>query len=437
MSNDSDDVSSSVPQREEVLGVLRQGRRGSWIRRWLVGGALLGVIVAALYAWRSQAAEPHALQFTSVPVRRGSIEETVTATGTLSPVGAVELGAEVTGKLTKVAVDVNDAVKEGQVLAEIDPDQLSARVEEARAQLQSALANHTSAKASLDEAEVKERRVGALFGRQLASAEELETAHATTARAAASVAAASAQITVARASLASAETALSRAIIVAPISGVVLARNVEPGQTVTAGFQTPVLFTLARDLNQLELNVEVDEADIGKVHEGQMATFSVDAYPEKRFESRLVKLHNLPTSTEGSSAVVTYAAVLTVQNQERLLRPGMTATATITTRTIKDALLVPNGALRFEPPPRSGNGRPSFFPFPGFGRRRPPRPEGGAAEVDSTADRVYIKQGAVPRPVAVHVVGSDGINSAVTPRQGPDALPVGAELILGVMGESQ
>jgi HlyD family secretion protein len=332
--------------------------------RWILALVLLASAAFGYVFWQRRAAEPKPLQFSSAKVTRGTLEETVTATGTLSPVDQVDLGAEVTGRLVKVNVDVNDEVEAGQVLAEIDPEQLRARVQESQAQLNSALANDQSVKASLAEAELKTSRLKALFDRGLASAEELETAEAALARAKASVATAKAQITVARAGLTSTQTSQAKATIVAPISGIVLVRAVEPGQTVTAGFQTPVLFTLARDLSQLELTVEVDEADIGKVQEGQVAKFVVDAYPERTFESKLIKLHSMPTTT--TTTVVTYAAVLIVDNKERLLRPGMTATATITTRTLSNELLVPNAALRFQPPrPESAR---DFSPFFGMGR---------------------------------------------------------------------
>src|SRR5690606_28957426 len=251
--------SPSSIRRDEVLAVVNSGRsRRRWGRLALGLGMAGGVAAACLY-WRGQGWAEPTIRFVTVPAKVGSLRETVTATGTLSPMDAVELGAEVTGRLTRVLVDVNDRVEEGQVLAEIDPEQLSARVQEARAQLGSAQASIASARATLAETELKASRVRALGERGLVSNEEVETTEAALARAQASVASAAAQITVARAGLASAETALQKATIRAPIAGIVLMRAVEPGQTVTAGFQTPVLFTLARDLTTLELNVEVDE----------------------------------------------------------------------------------------------------------------------------------------------------------------------------------
>ncbi|HEY6729343.1 MAG TPA: efflux RND transporter periplasmic adaptor subunit [Polyangiaceae bacterium] len=407
------------PRKEDVLRLVNSGRTQRKLGGLLLLGVVLALAGAGLWHWRREASTPPVVRFATVPAKVGDLAETVTATGTLSPVDAVELGAEVTGRLTRVLVDVNDSVEAGQVLAEIDPEQLSARVQEARAQLGSAQANIASAKATLAEAELKAARVRALGDRQLASREEVETAEATLERAKAAVSSANAQITVARAGLSSSETSLQKAIIRAPIAGIVLMRAVEPGQTVTAGFQTPVLFTLARDLTSLELDVEVDEADIGKVKEGQTATFVVDAYPDRVFESKLTQLHNMP---KAEATVVTYAAELSVDNRDLLLRPGMTATATIVTRKLQKQLLVENRALRFEPPDTGSGGgsQRSFMPLPGF--RSGPRGGGGPRPSASSAgaspaqgDRVFVERAPGQlKKTQVSVIATDGLKSAVT-----------------------
>jgi HlyD family secretion protein len=391
---------------------------------------LLGGV--AFFFWQQRASEPVPIQWQTAPITRGTLHETVTATGTLNPVDAVELGAEVSGKVTQVNVDVNDPVKAGQVLAEIDPEQLKARVQESRASLSSALASRDSAKASLAESELTAARLQALFDRGLASSQELENAQAAAARAKASVASAEAQITVARAGLSSAHTALGKAVILAPIDGIVLARSVEPGQTLASGFQTPVLFTLGRDLSELELAVEVDEADIGKVSEGQTASFTVDAFPNRNFDAKLVKLYSLPTQSTGSTTtVVTYSARLTVSNAERLLRPGLTATATITTRTLDDVSLVPNVALRFSPPRDEGGRGPGFLRF-FSGRSGPPKRSEGAGRptLPKNAERIWVPAGPTPRAVGVEVIGSDGIDSAIRPLREGDEL--GSQAIVDV-----
>jgi HlyD family secretion protein len=316
-------------------------------------------------------------------------------------------------------------VEAGQVMAEIDPEQLAARVRESQAQLESANANQVSARVNLAEAKLKAERVAALFAQGLSSGDENDTAKAALDRADAGLAVASAQTTVARANLSSAKSQLSHAVIKAPIAGIVLSRAIEPGQTVTAGFQTPVLFTLARDLSKLELTVEVDEADIAKVREEQTATFNVDAYPGRTFASKVLKLHNLP---KAGATVVTYTALLSVDNEDRSLRPGMTATASIITNRLSDVLLVDNAALRFEPPraagPRRGGG---FLPIPGFGR--PPggggrNPASGAAGGGNAArgpgsgDRIFLADGSgAPRRVPVEVLATDGTKTAIAPRK--------------------
>lgn len=362
--------------------------------------------------------------YVTAPVERGDLRETVTATGTLSPVDSVEVGSEVTGRVTKVTVDINAQVKKDQVLVEIDTEQLLSRVDESQAQLRSAQAAQANATATIKEAEAKAVRAKEMHGRGLISDQDLETAEAALDRAKASLSSSNAQITVAAASVKSAKTSLGKAIIRAPMDGIVLARTVEVGQTLTAGFQTPVLFTIARGLEQMQLQIDVDEADVGRVHEGLTATFVVDAYPKRTFRSTLVKLSNLP---KAETTVVTYQATLTVENPEHLLKPGMTATATIVTSEEKDVLSVPNAALRFEPPAAEGSAKPAApgLPLPGLGgsmrgmgmRQRTPRPD-GSAQPGGGGERVrrqhvyVLKQGVLTK-VPVEVGATDGRRTAV------------------------
>ncbi len=381
--------------------------------------AVLGIValVGGTFAWE-RAHAPKPPSYVTAPLARGELVQTVTAVGTLAPVDAVDLGAEVTGRLVRVLVDVNDSVRTGQIMAEIDPEQLQARVRESEAQLESASANQVSARVSLAEARVRAERVAALHQQGLATGDENDTARAALDRAQAALGVATAQTTVAKANLASARTQLSRAVIRAPIDGIVLSRAVEPGQTVTAGFQTPVLFTLARDLSKLELSVEVDEADIAKVREGQSASFNVDAYPGRTFPSRVLKLHNLP---KAGATVVTYTALLSVDNEDRSLRPGMTATAAIVSDRLSDVWLVDNAALRFEPPRAPGQRR-GFLPLPGFGGPRGGRRGAGgpgAAEDARADEHIYLSEAGSARRVPVQVLATDGTRSAIAPRGGP------------------
>lgn len=425
-------VASNNSGDPEVLNKIGRGRprRSRWIVRVMLI-ALACAALAGLIVWRRSTSAPDETRYVTAPVQFGSLRETVTATGTLSPLDSVEVGAEVTGRVTKVTVDLNDRVALGQVLVEIDTEQLEARVEESQAQLQNALASRRNAEATTKEAEAKALRTRELHKRGLASDQDLEAADAALDRAKASSSAASAQIVVAQAGLKSAKTSLGKAIVRSPIDGIVLARSIEEGQTVTAGFQTPVLFTLARDLSQMELKVDIDEADIGKVREGQSATFVVDAYPGRSFASKVLRLSNLPKT---GTTVVTYQALLSVDNGERVLRPGMTATATVVTSERKDVLSVPNAALRFQPPaePRTAARPPMPFGAPvGMGRRMggpgSARPA-ASAERAAPVDQVWTVTAGALEPVPVRVGASDGRRSEIESAQ----LRAGSQVVVDI-----
>ncbi len=401
----------------DVLQKVRPASRHP-ARRWIVLVVVLVLLVGGFFGYRSMAAgkKPTGANYVTAAIERGDLKETVTATGTLNPVDSVEIGAEVSGRVVKVSFDVNDLVKEGDVLCEIDPETLQARVDQSNAGMTSARAAYSSAKATLDDADVKVKRARDMYAKGLLSSQDLETAEATYAKAKAALSSARAQEVSARADLKTSNTQLSKTIIRSPISGIVLDRTVEPGQTVTSGLQTPVLFTLARDLTKLELDVDVDEADVGRVQQGQVATFEVDAYPDKEFAAKLTKLHSMPKT---ATNVVTYTAELSVDNGERLLRPGMTATASIVTSERKDVLVVPNAALRFEPPKSSGGrgGPMRMLPFLG-GKRGGAKPAGSAAvPIDPTAPTVYILKDGRARRIQVKTGATDGTKTEVTAKQ--------------------
>jgi HlyD family secretion protein len=426
------------PEVIEKLGIGRPKHAKRWIVR-VVLLALVGATVAGIRYFRQQAELEKQPTYVTAPAQRGDLRETVTATGTLSPLDSVEVGAEVTGRVTRVLVDINDSVKKDQVLVEIDTEQLQARVDESEAQLRSARASQANATATVKEAESKAVRAREMHRRGLISDQDLESAEATLERAKASVSTSAAQTTVAGASLKSARTSLGKAIIRAPMDGIVLARTVEVGQTVTAGFQTPVLFTLARGLEKMQLQIDVDEADVGRVRENQVATFVVDAYPKRTFTSTLVKLGNLP---KPETTVVTYQATLTVDNPDRLLKPGMTATASIVTSEEKDVLTVPNAALRFEPPAPPGSAKPAAgLPLPGLGgnmrgvgmgRNRSPRPAGSAGPGEpgerTRPQHVYVLKQGVPARVRVEVGATDGRRTAVK----GEGIGPGTEVVIDV-----
>lgn len=315
--------------------------------------AALGALAYAGFRFYQQRELARRPRFQSEVVARGDVQVMVSATGTLKGQNTVEVGAEVSGRVASVLVDFNDHVEKGQLLLEIDPEQARAAVEEARARVAEADASIKQAQASLLEARQNAARGEQQLAQGLVSQKELEGLRAALARAEASTDSAKASAQMARATLKSQSSRLEKTRIVSPIRGVVLARLVEPGQTVNAGMTTPVLFKLAEDLRRMSLYVYIDEADVGRSREGQSASFTVDAYPDKVFPSKLVSLHNEPKEEQN---VVSYEAVLAVDNDALLLRPGMTATATIVADRRASVLTVPNAALRFTPPASSRGG---------------------------------------------------------------------------------
>ena len=303
-------------------------------------------LAGAAYVWTQDEARGQT-QYRTATVERGDLTIAVTATGQLQPVTQVDVGTEVSGTIDRVEVDFNDRIRQGQVLARLDPQQFQARQRQSQAALALAQAGVLEAQATVTETTAKLQRVRNMMARRLASQEELDTVEAAAERAAAALAVARARVEQAQAQLDSDNRTLVKTEIRSPIDGTVLKRQVEPGQTVAASLQTPVLFTLAEDLTEMELNVAVDEADVGQVATGLTAEFTVDAYPDRRFPATITQVRYAPETVNG---VVTYAALLSVDNADLSLRPGMTATAEILVRTVRDALLVPNTALRFTPP---------------------------------------------------------------------------------------
>jgi HlyD family secretion protein len=315
------------PSLASKLGIGGKKKRR---RRWLwIGGAVVILCIGVVIWLRSGNAHTYVVK----PITRGVLAVTVSATGTLAPRDQVDVGAEVSGRIDKLEVDFNDHVKKGQVLARINTDQYLAQLQQAQASLE-------QAKATLVQTRLTHDRYSTLEKNNAISREQLNTSTGDLARAIAGVA-------LARAQVQEDQTQLAYCTIYSPIDGVVLDRKVSAGQTVVAALQTPVLFTLASDLAQMELDVDIDEADVGQIRPGAHATFTVDAYPTRKFSAVLVAVHNAAKTVQG---VVTYQGVLLEQNRDGLLKPGMTATAEIEAASIDKALLVPNAALRFVPP---------------------------------------------------------------------------------------
>jgi HlyD family secretion protein len=389
-----------VPEtgRDELKDLLAEAKVRSRKRRtklWIGGIALAVVSIGAFSLGRGGEAP---IRFETQEARRGDLEVTITATGKVQGVNTVEVGAEVSGRILEVLVDHNSEVKAGQLLARIDPEQFQAAKEEASARLLVAEAAARQAQASLQEAEANLERAEAQRKEGLIARQEYDAIHAAAERARAQMASARAQLRLERANLASAASRLDRTEIRSPIDGMILSRLVEPGQTVTAGFQTPVLFKVTADLRRMRVHAQVDESDVGKVREGQRARFTVDAWPQRIFEARVEAVRNEPIEDQ---TVVSYETILSVENEEGLLRPGMTATVTIVVDERKDVLLVPNAALRFRPQmPGSG---PRFF-FPGFGR--PSQPAQAFSMPRGPA--VWVERPEGPRPIAVRPQATDG-----------------------------
>ena len=306
-----------------------------------IGIVALGVGVA-YYRLHATAAP----SIVTVTVTRGPVVQTVESTGTVQPVDSVEVGAQVTGTIKTLGATFNSAVSEGQVLATLDPASLKAEVDQARANLLRLQAQYQQAKVGVEDAAVKLGRAEKLNANQLIAQADLDSARVARDGAAAALQSAGAQVVQARASLAQSEVMLTHTIIRSPTSGIVLARNVEIGQTVSASLQTPTLFVIARDLGTMQVSASVDESDIGRVAVGQPVTFSTDAYVGETFEGRVTEVRLQPVVTQN---VVTYTTIISVPNPGLKLKPGMTATVSIEIARQDDTLRVPAAALRFHP----------------------------------------------------------------------------------------
>lgn len=325
-------------------------RPGKVRRGWLIAAILAAVaVVIGAVAWQGSNSST-GVRYKTQEVQQGELTVLVTATGTLEATNQVDVSSELSGIIKTVEADYNSKVKVGQPLAKLDTTKLEAQVTQSKAALEAASAKVLQAQATVRETHSKLaqlRRVKELSNNRVPSQTEMDAAEAAHERALADVASAKAAVSQAQATLDANLTDLSKLVIRSPVNGIVLTRSVEPGQTVAATLNPPVLFTLAEDLTKMELIVNVDEADVGHILEGQRAVFSVAAYPNRTFEAWIVQARFGSTTTSG---VVTYETVLKVDNTDLALRPGMTATADITVKKIEKAVLVPSAALRFTPP---------------------------------------------------------------------------------------
>ncbi len=396
---------------DELLGT---GARRPWQRPLWWSVALVALAAIAGVAWWQGAHNADGPKYVTEPVARGDLTVTVTANGTLQPTLAVNIGSELSGTVARVLVDINDRVKKGQVLVELDTARLRDQIARSRATLAANQAKVAQAAATVKEARsnlARMQEVQRLSGGKVPSRAELETAQATLDRALADEAAGRATVADARAALSSDETNLSKASIRSPIDGAVLTRAVDPGNAVAASLQAVTLFTIAQDLTRMVLKADIDEADVGKVREGQGATFTVSAYPNRKYPAKITRVGFGSTIKDN---VVTYVAELEVANADLSLRPGMTATATITAVERRGVLMVPNTALRYSPsnaaatPAASGGIVSKLVPRPQFGGA-----QRKAGSTTAGARQVWVLRNGAPVAVAITQGVSDGRRTEV------------------------
>lgn len=398
---------------KDIESIVAASRRGS---RWRAVISILLLVALAgggYWYWSARTSPGDTQRYTTATATVADVIVTVTATGTVEPTNKVEISSELSGTVRIVHVDYNDEVKVGQVLASLDTDKLEATVELRRASLVAAEARVSEAEATLSERRAAFERVETLTERGIGSQEQYLAAKAALDRAEAAVASAKADVRVAQANLDVEEANLGKACICSPINGVVLDRDVDAGQIVASSLQAPVLFTIAEDLRKMELLVDIDEADIGKVAVGNAAEFTVEAFQDKTFPAKIAQIRYAPETVDG---VVTYKAVLEIDNAELLLRPGMTATAEIVVAEVKQALTVPNAALRYSPPAvsedASDNGPTGLL---GMLFRRPPSAEPATSNI-STANEtrtLWLDTGGKATPVQVQTGATDGKNTVI------------------------
>ena len=361
----------------------------------IVAGLVAVAGLAAWIFWPSQ----KSVNFTTKVVTKDTVKSTVTATGSLAPVDEVQVGTQVSGEVKKIYVDFNSHVKKGQLLAELDKSTLQERLNQCNASLQSATSSYTLALQNYN-------RTKTLFDQKAATKSDLDQVQNALSQA-------KAQVTQAQTNVREAKVNLSYAEIFSPIEGVVLGKEVEEGQTVASSFSTPTLFTIARDLKNMQVEAKIDEADIGAVKKGQKVTFTVDSYNGETFEGTVNQIRLSPNTTNN---VVTYTVIISAPNPDEKLYPGMTASITIITESVAD-LVVPVAATSWEPTeeifkalPRP-KGRPEGEPGEGFGMKRP---SGAAPAGNSRTEKtVWVKNGEKMAPRRVTVGLSDGVNYIV------------------------
>jgi HlyD family secretion protein len=355
--------------------------------------------------------------YLTVMVSRGNVRQVVSSTGTLQAVVTVIVGSQVSGTIAKLSADFNTKVTKGQVVAELDQSKFAARVEETRANLAAAQANLAKSKVAVEDASRTLARAQQLMKRELVPQSELDAAQTAYDAARSQLNVTQAQVGQAQATVNQASIDLGYTVIRSPVDGMVISRNVDVGQTVAASLSAPTLFTIANDLTKMEVHTNVDEADVGNVSEGQEVTFTVDAHPQRRFRGKVHQVRNAPQIIQN---VVTYNAVVRINNKELLLKPGMTANVQFLVSEKEDVLTVPNMALRFRLPEdkneaqdllRQEQGRAA----PRVGQRRTSRGGGGGGGEGRRVRQVkiYVVKNGTAQPVDVQAGITDGSKTEV------------------------
>jgi HlyD family secretion protein len=397
----SSETLTAARQRELQRELGRVEGHGRWLKRVLVV-LLVALVVAGIVVWRVRALPPPKPRFMTQSAALGDVIETVQSTGTVQPLTQVQVGAQVSGRIVRVLVDYNTEVKKGDLLAEIDPTLFGAQVAQNNAQLEAAKASLARAGANQRTASITLERARKLFAENLASQADVDSAQGQYDAITADVAASGATIHQLQAQLSYSRTSLRYTQIFAPINGIVISRNIDPGQTVAASFQAPTLFVIAQDLRDMRIMADIDEADVGKLAEGMVAEATVDAFPGETFRGKVSQIRYSPNTVQG---VVTYSAVVDVENPDKKLRPGMTATVTVRTHQAQGVVKIANAALRFKPSaPVGDDGKPE--------------PQTPLPAVPAGRGRIYLVTDATPgkekaEPKVIDTGITDGVNTEV------------------------
>lgn len=388
------------------------------------GKRVLFLVVAILvlagtgYGFWRWGKSPKESPYVTMPLQRGNITQVVSSTGTLQAVVTVQVGSQISGTIDKLFVDFNTKVKAGQVVAQLNQDKFKAAVDQARANLLAGESNLAKVKVSVIDAERTLERSRELRKRDLMAQSELDTAQTASDAALAQLEVNKAQVAQAAAALNQAMVDLNNTVIRSPVDGIVISRNVDVGQTVAASLQAPTLFTIANDLAKMEVHTNVDEADVGNVTEGQEVTFTVDAFPARRFRGRVHQVRNSPNIVQN---VVTYDAVVRIDNKELLLKPGMTANVQFLVSRKENILTIPNMAIRFKPPDQKDEAqellrREQSRAAPTIGAKRTSRVAGGGSGGTGRGGRrlsIYVLRDGRAEPVEVQLGITDGSKTEV------------------------